>query len=71
MVSTGDVVEAREKESTKKRVQQASEIRARRPLPEWLAPDGEAFKVTVLRPPRRDEIAVMVNESAVIGLYSK
>lgn len=71
MVSTGDVVEAREKESTKKRIQQASEIRARRPLPEWLAPNGEVSRVTVLRLPNRDEIAVMVNESAVIELYSK
>jgi small subunit ribosomal protein S4 len=71
LVSTGDVVEPREKESTRKWIQQASESKSQRPLPEWLAPEGEAFKVTVLRLPKRDEIAVMVNESAVIELYSK
>lgn len=71
MVSTGDVVEARERESTKKWIQRMPDIRARRPLPEWLAPNGEASRVTVVRLPKRDEIAVMVNESAVIELYSK
>jgi len=71
LVSTGDVVEAREKESTKKWIQQWSEIRTRRPVPEWLALNGDVFRVTVLRLPKREEIAVTVDESAVIELYSK
>ncbi len=71
LVSAEDVVEARSKESTRKRIKDVSETTARRPIPEWLALDAETFKATVLRLPKRDEIAVTVDESSVIELYSK
>ncbi len=71
LVSTEDVVEARPKESTRKWIKAVSEGAARRPVPEWLGVDVENCKATVLRLPKRGEIAVTVDESSVIELYSK
>jgi small subunit ribosomal protein S4 len=71
LVSAEDVVEARPKESTRKWITAVSEITARRPVPEWLGLDVENSKATVLRLPKREEIAVTVDESSVIELYSK
>jgi small subunit ribosomal protein S4 len=71
LVSAEDVVEARPKDSTKKWIKGVLETAAQRPLPEWLSVDPENFKATVLRLPNREEIAVTVNESSVIELYSK
>jgi len=71
LVSVEDVVEARPKDSTRKWVNKMSEITARRPVPEWLGLDADNCKATVLRLPKRDEIATTVNESSVIALYSK
>jgi len=71
LVSAEDVVEVRPKESTRKWVKAVSEITARRPVPEWLVLDPENFKATVLRLPKRDEVAVTVDETRVIELYSK
>jgi small subunit ribosomal protein S4 len=71
LVTVEDVVEAGPKDSTKKWIKAASEATARRPVPEWLGLDAENSKATVLRLPGRDEIAVTVDESTVIELYSK
>ena len=71
LVLAEDVVEARPKESTRKWIKGVSESAARRPLPEWLSVDLENCKATVLRLPKREEMAVTVNESSVIELYSK
>lgn len=71
LVSAEDVVEARPKESTKKWIKGVSESAAQRPIAEWLSVDAENHKATVVRLPKREEIAVTVNESSVIELYSK
>jgi small subunit ribosomal protein S4 len=71
LVSAEDVVESKPKETTRKWIKAVSEIVARRPPPEWLSVDLENCKATVHRFPKREEIAVTVNESAVIELYSK
>lgn len=71
LVSPDDVVEARPKESTKEWIKRFSKSSARRPLPEWLSVDVENYKVTVLRLPKREEMAVTVDESLVIELYSR
>jgi small subunit ribosomal protein S4 len=71
MVSVEDVVEAKPRESTRKWIKAVSEAAAQRPLPEWLSIDAENCRATVLRFPRREEIAVTVDESSVIELYSK
>ncbi len=71
LVSAEDVVEARPKESTKKRIEGVLKGAAQRPVTEWLSVDPESYKATVVRLPKRDEIAVTVNESSVIELYSK
>lgn len=71
LLSVEDVVEARPKESTRKNIKAVSETAARRPVPEWLSVDAENCKATVARFPRREEIAVTVDETSVIELYSK
>jgi small subunit ribosomal protein S4 len=71
LVSAEDVVEAGPKESTKKWIKGVSESAAQRPVAEWLSVDAENYKATVVRLPKREEIAVTVNESSVIELYSK
>jgi len=70
-VSAEDVVEAGPREPTKKAVKTLLEAASRRPMPEWLSIDPDNFKATVLRLPKREEIAVTIDESAVIELYSK
>lgn len=71
LVSVEDVVEPRAKESTRKWIKAVSESTARRPVPEWLGLDPENFKATILRLPKREEVAVTVDETRVIELYSK
>ncbi|NQT82593.1 30S ribosomal protein S4 [bacterium] len=71
MVSADDVVEARTKESTKKWIEGMLGTADRRPVPEWLSVDFENYKVKVVRLPKREEIAVTVDESSVVELYSK
>ena len=71
LVAAEDVVEAGPKESTKKWIKGVSESAAQRPVAEWLSVDAENYKATVVRLPKREEIAVTVNESSVIELYSK
>jgi small subunit ribosomal protein S4 len=71
LVSAEDVIEARPKESTKKWIEGVLKGAAQRPVTEWLSVDPESCKATVVRLPKRDEIAVTVNESSVIELYSK
>jgi len=71
LVSAEDMVEARPKESTKKWIKGFSESAARRPVAEWLSVDVENDKATIVRLPKREEIAVTVDESSVIELYSK
>ncbi len=71
LLSVEDVAEAIPKESTRKWIKAVSEAAAQRPIPEWLAVDAENCKATVLRLPKREEIAVTVDESAVVALYSR
>jgi small subunit ribosomal protein S4 len=71
MACAEDVVEAKPKESTRKWIKAMAESTGQRPVPEWLAIDAENCKATVVRLPKREEVAVTVNESSIVELYSK
>ena len=70
-VAPGDVVELREKSRNITPVIGALEIFGRHPVPDWLATDTEARKVSVHDTPARTQIDVPVQEQLIVELYSK
>jgi len=70
-VRAGDVVELREKSRNLTPVIGSLEIFGRHPIPEWIATDPEARKITVNDLPVRRQIDVPVQEQLIVELYSK
>ena len=67
----GDVIQLRTKSRDSLKFQALADGFATRPMPGWLALDGEDFKGTVLHLPARDEIDVQVAEHLIVELYSR
>ena len=70
-VKTGQVVEVRKNEKSRKAVMKNLEGTENREIPPWLSADRQGLKGEVLRMPERGEITIPVNEQLVVELYSK
>ena len=70
-VRVGDVVEPRQEESLRKRIQDNLEMLKDRPLPEWLELNRETLEVKVVRLPGKVDAGLPVEESQIVELYSK
>lgn len=53
------------------RVTESLKTVERRGVPEWLTLDADAFKGTIVRNPRRDDVTMPMQEQLIVELYSK
>lgn len=71
-LKVNDVIEISDKNASKQMALKSLESGgASRVMPDWLALDKNAMKVTVMRIPTRDEIKPIANEQAVVEFYSR
>lgn len=71
IVKAGDVVELREKSRSLLRFQELAQALDRKGVPGWLELDKAGLKGRVAAMPAREDIALPVNESLIVELYSK
>lgn len=71
LVRPGEVISVRDKEQSKKYAKESLELTSARTVPEWLQLDKENLSGKIIRLPERKDIAVPVDESMIVELYSK
>ena len=71
LVKAGDVVEVREAHRQLKNLLEARELTTHQLTPPWLEPDRESFRARVVSLPRREDIALPLQEQLIVELYSK
>ena len=71
LVKAGDVVEVREGHRQLKNLLEARELTAHQLAPPWLEVDRENFRTRVVSLPRREDIALPLQEQLIVELYSK
>ena len=71
LVKAGDVVEVREGHRELKNLLEARELTAHQLAPTWLEVDRENFRARVVSLPRREDIALPLQEQLIVELYSK
>ena len=71
LVKAGDVVEVREGHRQLKNLLEARELTAHQLAPPWLEVDRENFRTRVASLPRREDIALPLQEQLIVELYSK
>ncbi|MDE0308930.1 MAG: 30S ribosomal protein S4 [Acidiferrobacterales bacterium] len=70
-VRPGDIVQVREKSREQVRVKESLDITERNGFPTWIEVDVDNFRGVYKNLPERDEITEDINETLVIGYYSK
>ena len=70
-VKPGDVVAVREKSKKQVRIVEALSLAAQSGLPSWVSVDATKMEGTFRTLPDRSEIAMDVNESLIVELYSR
>lgn len=70
-VRSGDVIDVKETEDTRKLIAGNLEITSSRPVPEWMSLDKTQFTGKVLRIPERNDISIPVDEHMIVEFYSK
>ena len=68
---TGDVIEVRDRTSSRQLAQRALDESQLRAAPAWLERVDDAFKGTVSRLPIRDEMDKTINEQLIVEFYSR
>ena len=71
LVKAGDVIEVRERGTSRQRAAESLEASHAQIVPGWLRLDKNQFRGEVLHLPKIDEGRVPVDISLVVGLYSK
>ena len=71
LVKAGDVVEVRDGHRELKNLLEARELTAHQLAPPWLEVDRENFRARVVSLPRREDIALPLQEQLIVELYSK
>jgi len=71
VLKAGDVVEVRNQARSRDLATRAIEAATTQQTPAWLGMDKKAFRGEVLSVPTREQIAPIVNEQAVVELYSR
>ena len=70
-VSPGDVIEVREKTSSRQLATRSLEESTARILPNWLTLDPDGLHGSVARLPEREEMETGINEQLVVEFYSR
>jgi small subunit ribosomal protein S4 len=71
ILKTGDVVVVRDRPRSRDQATRAIETATGRQMPAWISMDAKAFRGEVLAIPTREEIAPVVEEQAIVELYSR
>ena len=71
MANPGDVVEVREKTSSRQLATRSLEESTARVLPSWLNLDPDGLRGTVTRLPEREEMEQGINEQLIVEFYSR
>ena len=70
-LKVGDVVEVRDRQRSRDIATRALEAATNQQMPEWLSLDRQAFRAEMLAIPTREQIAPIVDEQAIVELYSR
>jgi len=70
-VSSGDVVEIRERAKSQQRIKDALQVTEQYGFPNWVEVDSKQIRGTFRAPPERAELGSEINEQLVVELYSK
>jgi len=71
VLKVGDVVETRNRSCSRDLATRSMEAATLQQTPVWLALDKQAFRGEILAVPTREQIAPIVNEQAIVELYSR
>ena len=71
VLGVGDVVSVKDKAASKDFAQRALESATQAQMPTWLNLDRAALKAEVVSGPTREQIAPIVDEQAIVELYSR
>ena len=70
-LSVGDAVEVRDRASSRDFATRSLEAATTQQMPEWIALDRKIFRGELLSIPSREQIAPIVDEQAIVELYSR
>ena len=70
-MKVGDVVEVRDRPRSRDMATRSLEAATTQQMPSWLSLDRQAFRAEVLSIPTREQIAPIVDEQAIVELYSR
>jgi len=70
-VLPGDLIEVKNTPASRQLATRNLEDNRARNVPGWLTLDGENFKATVVRLPKRDEMDQTINEQLIVEFYSR
>ena len=71
VLKSGDVIEVRNRPRSRDLATRALEAATTQQTPVWLTLDKKAFRGELLAVPTREQIAPIVNEQAIVELYSR
>ncbi len=71
ILKVGDVIEVRDRPRSRDYATRSLEAATTQQTPAWLSLDKKAFRAEILSLPTREQIAPVVDEQAVVELYSR
>ena len=71
LVKINDVISIREKSKNIAFIKESTEAAQRKGIPGWLSVDQNAFNGRVVAFPKRDQIAIPIQEQLIVELYSR
>lgn len=71
ILKVGDVIEVRDRPRSRDLATRSLEAATTQQMPTWLSLDRKAFRAEVLSIPTREQIAPIVDEQAIVELYSR
>jgi len=71
ILKVGDVIEVRDRPRGRDLAARALEAATTQQTPEWLTLDKKAFRAELISIPTREQIAPVVDEQAIVELYSR
>ena len=71
ILKAGDVIEVRDRPRSRDLATRSLEAATTQQMPTWLSLDRKAFRAEILSIPTREQIAPVVDEQAIVELYSR
>ena len=71
ILKVGDVIEVRDRQRSRDLATRALEAATTQQTPDWMTLDKKAFRAELISVPTREQIAPVVDEQAIVELYSR